>query len=650
MAQSFDYGEAFSRNIGWLTEWEQSVLALKTVGIAGMGGVGGIFLQTLTRLGIGGFHIADLDEFELANFNRQVGARMSTIGRSKVEVMAEDARDINPNVRIRTFPNGVTPENIDEFLAGVDVFVDGFDFFELGVRAKVFARCRELGIPAMTAAPVGMGTAYLVFMPDGMSFDEYFCLSGYPPEKQYVNFLLGVAPAGLHAQYLVDPSRADLENKRAPSTIMGVTLCAGVVGAQVVKIILSRGPIKAAPWSHHFDAYRNKFKRQYIRGGNRHPLQRLKRQIGYRRFAKIAAQPAPKPIHSPTSDIEKILDLARWAPSGDNSQPWRFHVEGDKVRVEVRVEPDNIYEFNNGQPTLIAAGGLIETMRIAASAFGRTLSYAYEGEGNGAHVIDVTLKQDSKAVASALLGAILTRRTLRGPYSRKPLSEEDKAALAAAISKELDLVWWESTAERRQVSKISAMATDLRLRLEAAYHVHQKVIDWDNKYSSTGIPAGALGLSAMTLMLMRPLMKSWHRMDFFNRYLGGTLMPRVEMDLRPGINCAAHFGFISRKDVDDVPEFLAAGAALQRFWLTAESRGIQLQPNFAPICFSREDVDVGSESSMPKRQEVLRAAVASLTGGDPKRLLVLGRVGFAKSGGKLERSVRRNLEELLAGE
>lgn len=59
--QPFDYHRAFSRNIGWITEHEQSTLRDKRVAIAGMGGVGGFHLLTLARLGIGKFNIADLD-------------------------------------------------------------------------------------------------------------------------------------------------------------------------------------------------------------------------------------------------------------------------------------------------------------------------------------------------------------------------------------------------------------------------------------------------------------------------------------------------------------------------------------------------------------------------------------------------------------
>ena len=90
-SHSFSYEQAFSRNIGWVTEWEQSALRGMCVAIAGMGGVGGIHLLTLVRLGIGRFRIADFDTFDIVNFNRQAGATMDTIGRPKIDVMAEMA-------------------------------------------------------------------------------------------------------------------------------------------------------------------------------------------------------------------------------------------------------------------------------------------------------------------------------------------------------------------------------------------------------------------------------------------------------------------------------------------------------------------------------------------------------------------------------
>lgn len=87
MDKTFHYDTAFSRNIGWITETEQEILRNKRIAIAGLGGVGGSHLITLTRLGVGKFNISDLDVFEQANFNRQAGAAMSHVNRQKVEVI-----------------------------------------------------------------------------------------------------------------------------------------------------------------------------------------------------------------------------------------------------------------------------------------------------------------------------------------------------------------------------------------------------------------------------------------------------------------------------------------------------------------------------------------------------------------------------------
>jgi hypothetical protein len=275
MGPGFSYADAFDRNLGWFTQAEQQSLKGKTVAIAGMGGVGGVHLLTLARLGVANFRIADLDNFELANFNRQVGAMMSTLGRPKVEVLADMAKDINPEAQIQQFPAGVTAQNLDEFLQGADLFIDGFDFFVLDIRRKTFARCRELGIPAVTAAPVGMGVAFLFFSKDGMTFEDYFRFEGKSQLRQYIHFLMGMAPSGMHRAYLVDPSRLDMARRKAPSTMIGVELCAAHTGAQAAKILLGRGEVKPAPFHYHFDAYLNIFQAGRRRGNNG-LLQRLR--------------------------------------------------------------------------------------------------------------------------------------------------------------------------------------------------------------------------------------------------------------------------------------------------------------------------------------------------------------------------------------
>jgi molybdopterin/thiamine biosynthesis adenylyltransferase len=272
--QPFPYAEAFSRNLGWVTEAEQARLRNSRVAIAGLGGVGGVYLLTLARLGVSAFSIADFDAFDYPNFNRQTGATLSSLHQPKLDVMLAMARDINPEIDFRVFPRGIDEASVGAFLDGCQVYLDGLDFFALAIRRRVFAACRDNGIPAVTVAPLGMGAAMLNFTPEAMSFEQYFRFDDCSEHEQALRFLVGLSPAMLQLSYLADPSRVDLASRRGPSTVMAVQLCSGMAAVQVLKLVLGRGEIVRAPHGLHFDAYRNRLKRTWRPGGNANPIQR----------------------------------------------------------------------------------------------------------------------------------------------------------------------------------------------------------------------------------------------------------------------------------------------------------------------------------------------------------------------------------------
>ncbi|AOU97451.1 hypothetical protein BI364_05190 [Acidihalobacter yilgarnensis] len=282
------YDEAFSRTIGWITQSERNILKDKKIAVAGLGGVGGSHVLTLARLGIQRFSLADMDTFAQVNMNRQAGAFHSTLGQAKLDVISRLAQDINPNTQITPHPEGVSLDNLDDFLNDVDLYVDGLDFFEVGIRRAVFAACQERGIPAITAAPLGMGAGLLVFSPKSMSFEDYFQLEGQPYEEQLLRFLIGLAPRILHQGYLADPNAVNFKEQRGPSTPMACELCAGIASTAALKLLLKRGPVSVAPHGLQFDAYRQRLVHTWRPGGNRNPIQRLVLVIARRKLKRMA--------------------------------------------------------------------------------------------------------------------------------------------------------------------------------------------------------------------------------------------------------------------------------------------------------------------------------------------------------------------------
>jgi len=269
---AFNYDQAFSRNLGWVSALEQQQLRGKRVAIGGAGGVGGVHLLTLARLGVGAFTLADMDRFEPANFNRQVGAMMSTVGQEKVSVMAQMLRDINPDVNLRLFKDGITAANVDDFLQDADLYLDALDFFAFDARQAVFAACERRKIPAISVAPLGMGASLICFLPGHMGFEQYFGFGKATDAEKALRFLVGLAPKAVHMRYLVEPQRIDLAKRKGPSTCMSVQLCAGVAGVEALKILLGRGRVRAAPYTMTFDAYLGRLVVAWRPWGHRNPL------------------------------------------------------------------------------------------------------------------------------------------------------------------------------------------------------------------------------------------------------------------------------------------------------------------------------------------------------------------------------------------
>lgn len=275
----WSYDVAFSRNLGLISPDEQQRLRNSRVAIAGMGGIGGSDLITLVRMGVGRFTIADPDCFEQANVNRQYGSRCSTFGRNKAEVMAEIARDINPEVDIRLLTEPICADNATDFLHDADVFVDAIEVFEMDVRRQLFRQAALQRIFSITAGPVGFSGIWIIFDPLGMSFDRYFDLSDDMDETdKVVAFVVGVAPKATHRKYL-DLRYVDIKARRGPSSAAACQIASGAMACQVVKILLGRSQVKAAPYYQQFDPYANRFAKGFLWRGNRHPWQRIKRRI-----------------------------------------------------------------------------------------------------------------------------------------------------------------------------------------------------------------------------------------------------------------------------------------------------------------------------------------------------------------------------------
>ncbi|MGI5310465.1 ThiF family adenylyltransferase [Rheinheimera sp. WS51] len=648
---SFDYFNAFSRNIGWLTLAEQALLATKKVAIAGCGGVGGAHAVTLARLGVGRFHLSDFDNFEIENFNRQAGAKISTVGESKLDTVVKMVLDINPNAEITTFAQGITEHNIDDFLAGVDVYIDGLDFFALKIRSLMFKKAYEAQIPAITAAPLGMGVSNLNFLPGKMTFEQYFQFEGASENEQYLRFFVGLSPARLHSAYLVVPESINLPERKGPSTIMACELCAGVAATQALKLMLNRGKVLAAPRCLQFDAYRNKYVVSWRPFGNANPINKLAIYLGKKHLLNQAPQAVAKT--APEADpLLYVLDKARWAPSGDNAQCWRFKRTGDLSFTILGSDTrDHVVYDLNGFASNMAHGALLETIRLAATERGFIANIDTTDRTDPEHpVYKIQLHAEPDIKAEPLAAYIESRTVQRKPMGTRALSKAEKQQLEASLPNGYKVHWFETIAERWQIAKLLYGNAYTRLIMKEGYDVHSQIIDWNKKFSEDKIPEQALGVDVMTAKVMKWSLKSWPRFEFLAKYMGGTIAPRLQLDLMTSLRCSAHFVLYASDEVPLTLEHqVEAGKALQRFWLTATKLHFGFQPEQTPVLFSTYLRDGLDFSTNDKANENARKMDMKLRQLLPEKVfknkVFMGRIG--RSEHPESRSIRLPLEQLM---
>lgn len=356
-------------------------------------------------------------------------------------------------------------------------------------------------------------------------------------------------------------------------------------------------------------------------------------------------------MHDVPPQLRRILDLARWAPSGDNTQPWRFEVlDAQHLRVHGHDTRDHCVYDLDGHPSQLAHGALLETLAIAASAEGYDAHITREAASTETHAVyAVSLEPAAGAKPHPLLPWIEQRVVQRRPMSTHPLTPEQKQALSAALPEGYALRWFEPWPERWRIAKLCFDNAKIRLTLREAYEVHRSIIDWGARYSEDRIPDQALGADAVNLKFMHWALASWPRIHFLNTWLLGHLLPRLQLDLLPGLRCAAHVALLAPKSLASPEDYVEAGRVMQRFWLTAASQGLFLQPEMTPLIFSRyhrEGRPFTSDRAALQQAGHLNRRLAEIIGaGRVDRVFFLARLGSGPA--PTARSLRKSVDALL---
>ncbi len=355
----------------------------------------------------------------------------------------------------------------------------------------------------------------------------------------------------------------------------------------------------------------------------------------------------------------RILDLARWAPSGDNTQPWRFDIRSADHLVVYGSDTRHRVVFDlEGHASQLAIGALLESLSIAASGEGRRALVSYrtpEARPDEHPTFDVRFVEEPGLTPDVLLPFLTTRCANRRPLGTRRLSADERTGIEADSAPPDHrfpphrIVWLESGSDKRAMAWIVQRAGRLRLTIPETWAVHRDAIEWNARFSDDRMPDQSLGLPLLVLPLMRWIMRSWPRFSFFSHIPGATIPPRIGLDILPALRSSAHFVLLAPSPPETLEDYLASGRAVCRFWLATTRQALQSQPETTPLIFRsyvRRQIRFSKRPGATEEAQLVAASLEKLIGAEAaSRAVFLGRVGRGRP--PRSRSLRLSLSALI---
>ena len=276
--------------------------------------------------------------------------------------------------------------------------------------------------------------------------------------------------------------------------------------------------------------------------------------------------------------IKKILDFAIWAPSGDNSQPWRFTVCKDAIKVIYVPNQDNPFYNFKRNASHIACGCLIENISIASSQLGYASKIKLFPNNSSQDVVaEITLEKAS-IILDPLFEFIKTRHTNRKPYKKERLNNSHKNQILN-VAQEIgngNVLIAEDQEEIKNMSFAASTNEIIVLENKELHDAFFSEIIWNEEENINK----KVGLYLKTLELKPPqrigfkLYKSWFFARIFNR-LG---MSRFIANEDAKIYCNSSAIGVVTVNGFEPEDYILAGRIIQRIWLKTTQLGLSLQP------------------------------------------------------------------------
>jgi hypothetical protein len=619
------------RNRNLITADEQDRLGRLRIGVIGLS-AGHTIAYTLAAEGLcGELRLADFDSLELSNLNR-VPASVLDLGVNKAIVAARRIAELNPYLTVQVLTSGLTPDNMDEFLEGMDILIEESD--SLDVKALVREAARTRGLPVLMATSdrglvdierYDLEPARPIL--HGLLGDvDIAGLSGLTGRDKLPHVLRILDGAGLSARGAASLIEIGHTLTTWPQLASDVALGAATVAEAVRRIGLrealpsGRVRIDVAEALDHVD--------QPAPPSDDRPTD------------QECVHPRPEPSR-PCDIVDIVAAAAIRAPSGGNAQPW--HVETDQDAISVWLAPEHTTAMDVGfRGSAVAVGAAVFNARIAAAAHGVVGPVEFgEGDGRSPLRAIVRLARGDDPHLAQLYRPMLRRETNRHHGKPGGMAAETVGLLESAAQREgarLQLL-----SARDQIAKAATiLATADRIRyLTPRLHAEMAAeLRWPGDESlESGIDVRSLELGPGELLTLEIL----RRPEVMARLADWGAGAALGADTYARVSASSAVAVVSVHG-HTLTDYARGGSAVEAVWIAAQQRGLAVQPLSPVFLFAHTRDDLRDLSpTFASALHQLKSDLRELAGTGPNESQVLV-LRFADAPRTSVRSHRRSLD------
>jgi molybdopterin/thiamine biosynthesis adenylyltransferase len=624
------------RNRNKITKSEQARLRSRSVAVVGAS-AGHAIAYALAQEGLAGtIRVADFDTVELSNLNR-IPATVADLGLNKSVVLARRISELDPYLNVEVFTSGVTEDTIAAFLHDIDVVIEECD--SLDVKLLVREHAKRLGIPVL------METS------DRGTLDvERFDLE---PDRPLFHGRLGdVASSDLKGLSLADRGPhvirimgTDTMSAAALASLLEVDRTLGgwpqlsgdiALGAATMAAALRRlgsaNDLSSGRVQVDLDAH----------------LDQLSEAPYDASLLAGLSLPLPTDPEDPgLSPLLQVVDAARRAPSGGNTQPWRFELSPDALDIFIAPERSTNSMDVRSRGTFIAAGAALFNARVRASALGLLGSVTTFPSGLLAkNVARLTFSDGDDPALSTLNPFIGSRHTNRRPPVPRLFDPTLSAPLIdAAASEGVTLRLVTDPGDVASLAKQIAEADQLRFLLPLVHESMMEELCWPGRDDlSSGLDVRTLEMDAGAMASLAVL----SRPDVMNELRSWKAGSALAAHTYKTVSASSALAVLSVTR-DGARGYLRGGQGLERFWLRATQLGLSAQP-VAPVFLCADSEDDLLTLCGPRHLDDLQARqtrfLSELDLDDTEVLVMVLRLFYADAPNAT--SIRRPLSQVMA--